>query len=60
MEASRTAREEGAMNRHIIIEDNPRATRFMVAGIAVGYFLCFIIGWSCGIMWPQIIERIAK
>ena len=43
------------MNHHIIVEDNPRATRFMVAGIAVGYFLCFIIGWAVGVSWLQIM-----
>lgn len=47
------------MKPHIIIEDNPRATRFMIAGIAVGYFLCFIIGLSVGIMWPAIMARLA-
>lgn len=46
------------MKRHIIIEDNPRAMWFLVAGIIVGYLMCLAIGFSVGVMWPQIVARL--
>ncbi len=47
------------MMPHIIVEDDPRKTKAFIAGIIVGYFLCFIIGLSVGIMWPAIMARLA-
>lgn len=45
------------MNRYYMVEDDPTKTRYMLAGIVVGYILCAVIGFSVGLMWPQIAAR---
>ena len=47
------------MNRHLIVEDNPRKVRFLAAGIAVGYAIMFGLGWIVAINF-SVVQQLFK